>query len=378
MISKLYFFCLAALGLPLSAAASFAQESLPLPVRKVELYKNGMGFFEHLGTVKGSQTVEISLPSSQLNDVLKSLTVLDLGHGQISGVNYDSTAPLDRRLSETPINLGFEHGIVDFLNQIRGAGIEVGAPGGVISGKLMGAEVRTRSTGPGASSEAVQVSIYTGGEVRLVELESAGALKITEPALAVDLGRYLDLLDTSHRRDIRRLKIQTSGTGERQLYVSYTSESPIWKTTYRIVLDPKQKALLQGWAIVDNTTPIDWINVSLALVAGAPISFIQNLSQPIYGKRPVIPLPEGVQANPQVYEATMEPQAAPSVGPGSGGGAGSGVGGARREMMKMAAGAPSAPAPLDRLGGLSDAIRQQVTETAQAQAIGEQFEYKLR
>src|SRR5512147_1158670 len=81
-----------------------AQDLVPLPVRKVELYKNGMGYFEHLGTVKGPQSVEIALPSSQLNDVLKSLTILDLGRGQIGGVNYDSAAPLDRRLAEVPID----------------------------------------------------------------------------------------------------------------------------------------------------------------------------------------------------------------------------------------------------------------------------------
>ena len=82
-----------------------AQNPIPLPIRKVVLYKNGMGYFEHLGTVSGPQSVEILLPSAQLNDVLKSLTVLDLGGGRIAGVNYDSAAPLDRRLAELPIDL---------------------------------------------------------------------------------------------------------------------------------------------------------------------------------------------------------------------------------------------------------------------------------
>ncbi len=105
---------------------------------------------------------------------------------------------------------------------------------------------------------------------------------------------------------MRKLRIQTIGAGDRQLYVSYTSEAPIWKTTYRIVLDPNRKSLLQGWAIVDNTTPMDWVNVTLSLVAGAPVSFIQNLSQPIYARRPVVPLPAGVQVQPQLHEGTIE------------------------------------------------------------------------
>ena len=278
----------------LLAAQVQAQEPVPLPVKKVRLYKNGMGYFEHLGSVKDSQSVEIVLPSSRLNDILKSLTVLDLDGGRIDGVNYDSAAPIDRRLAELPFRLDSQTGLLDFLNSIRGAGMEMQTPKGIVAGKLSGAELRTRTTGPGVSSQELQVQLFTNsGEIRLVELESIGAFRLTDPELANDLRGYLDLLNTTHRQDVRHLNIRTNGKGERRIYIGYTSESPIWKTTYRIVLDPEQKPLLQGWAIVDNTTPMDWKDVSLSLVAGAPISFIQDLSQPIYARRPVVPLPRG-------------------------------------------------------------------------------------
>jgi hypothetical protein len=378
---KTVLLCTALIAFFLSAPLP-AQDLVQLPVKKVELYKNGMGYFEHLGTVNGQQSVEIVLPSSQLNDMLKSLTVLDLGHGQIGGVNYDSAAPLDRRLAEVPINLSPD--LVGFLNQIRGAGIEIRTPSGVLTGKLMGAELKTKITGPGATAQEVQLTVFTAaGEVQLVQLESAGALKLTEPALAADLGRYLDLLDTTHQRDVRHLRIQTLGKGERQIFVGYTSESPIWKTTYRIVLDPKLKPLLQGWAIVDNTTPMDWLNVSLSLVSGAPISFIQNLSQPIYARRPVVPLPQGVQVSPQVYEGAIEQpvdqekKSAIQVMGGVVGGTGRGIGMGRGDGMNVQRdGISVSSAPLPLLN--SDAMRQQVTETAQAQSVAEQFEYKIK
>ena len=157
---------------------------MPVPVRKVVLYKNGIGYFEHLGQVRGEQAVEIVLPSSQLNDVLKSLTVIDLGRGQVTGVTYDSAAPLERRLSELPINLNSSQGLVAFLNQIRGTQVEIKAPGGAVRGRLMGAEMRMRSTNAG-TEQLIEVGVYTpGGEVRLVELQSAGALRLTDPSLA--------------------------------------------------------------------------------------------------------------------------------------------------------------------------------------------------
>jgi hypothetical protein len=380
-MSKLRFHPLyaAVLALCLLVVQARAQDLVPLPVRKVQLYKNGMGYFEHLGTVKGQQSVEIVLPSSQLNDVLKSLTVLDLGHGRIAGVNYDSAAPLDRRLAELPVDLVSAVGLVGFLNQIRGAAIEIQAPNGMVAGKLMGAEPRTKNVGQGVTAQEIEVSIFTSaGEVRLVELESAGALRLTEPALANDLRRFLDLLDAAHRPDVRRLRIETLGTGERELYVSYTSESPIWKTSYRIVLDPKKKPLLQGWAIVDNTTPMDWLNVSLSLVAGAPISFIQDLSHPIYGRRPVVPLPEGVEVSPQAYESTMEEQPA---GKAVDQAAPMAVGGNLQSEKKAVPSSRvmAAPSPLSTAmpAEVSDAIRRQVTPVAQAQAVAEQFEYKI-
>jgi hypothetical protein len=372
---SLFFAAVVALCLP----SLRGEEPVPLPVRNVELYKNGMGFFEHRGPVRGDQTVEITLPGAQLNDVLKSLTVLDLGSGRVTGVHYDSVAPLEKRLAEMPIDLGSHPGLVPFLNQVRGAAVEIRTPSGPVAGRLMGAETRTRTAGNGETVQEILLSLLTpDGQVRLVELESAGAFRITDAALAGDLGRQLEVLASGHRRDIRTLRIGTAGSGERELYIGYTSEAPIWKTTYRIVLDPGKKPLLQGWAIVDNTTPMDWTDVSLALVAGAPVSFIQDLAQPIYGRRPVVPMAQGVQARPQTYEATLELDTAEEE--------------ARdvaypeeRALKSMARGAPAgiagglmAAAPAPAPARISEAMRRQAAPAAQAGIAGDQFEYRLR
>lgn len=361
---------LVAFSLPALAAA---QEAVPLPLRKVVLFKNGMGYFEHLGEVRGAQVVEIVLPSSQLNDVLKSLTVIDLGRGQIAGVTYDSAAPLARRLAELPIDLRSVRGLVDFLNAIRGTEVEIRAPGGTIAGRLMGAELRARTHNQ-TTTQVVEVSVFTpGGEVRIVDLESAGGLRVTQESLAGDITRYLGLLGSAHERDLRRLRIQTVGRGRRQLYVSYTSEVPIWKTTYRIVLDEGQSPLLQGWAVVDNTTPLDWLDVELSLVAGAPVSFIYNLSQPIYARRPVVPLPEGVLVSPQTHEATLEEQeAAVPARPQAADEA------RKREASRLAAFPAPTEGPMAGVPRVGELAHRQPIQAAQAQALGEQFEYRIR
>jgi len=281
-----------------------------LPVRRVVLYKNGVGYFEHLGRVRGSQDVHVDFTSAQLNDVLKSLTVLDLSGGRITGVDYNSEAPLARRLATLRLALGERPTTAEFLGALRGAKLEVRSGNGPpLTGKLLSVERKTRTgANPGWTVETDEISLITdSGEVRSVDLNASTSVRIAEKDLQLEVGRYLGLIASSRDQDVRRMTISTTGAGERNLYVSYISEVPIWKTTYRIVLPSKadKKPLLQGWAIVDNTVGEDWDGVELSLVAGAPHSFIQQLSEPFYGRRPVALLPESVQLSPQTHAATL-------------------------------------------------------------------------
>ena len=283
-------------------------ESARLPVRRVVLYKNGVGYFEHLGRVRGSQDVHVDFTSAQLNDVLKSLTVLDLSGGRITGVDYNSEAPLARRLATLRLALGERPTVAEFLGALRGARVEIrSGAGAAISGKLLSAERKTRM-GTAGSVEMEQISVISdSGEVRNVDLNTSTSVRIVDRDLNTEVGKYLGLVASAREQDVRRMTISTTGNGERNLYVSYVSEVPIWKTTYRIVLPNKEgkRPLLQGWAIVDNTVGEDWNDVELSLVAGAPHSFIQQLSEPYYGRRPVVGLPESVQLSPQTHAATL-------------------------------------------------------------------------
>jgi hypothetical protein len=293
---------------PAESHAPTAASPSKLPVRRVILYKNGVGFFEHLGSVHGSQDVHIDFTSSQLNDVLNSLTVLDLSGGRITGVDYNSEAPLARRLATLRLALGEKPTQAEFLGALRGARIEVrSGTAPAITGKLLSIERKTRSSTT-FTVETEEISLITeAGEVRSVDLNPATSIRILDSDLKLEVGRYLGLIAASRDQDVRRMTLSTTGTGDRNLYVSYISEVPVWKTTYRIVLPTKsdKKPLLQGWAIVDNTVGEDWNNVELSLVAGAPHSFIQQLSEPYYSRRPVVPLPESVQLSPQTHAATL-------------------------------------------------------------------------
>jgi len=372
------------------ANGSANREAGKLPVRRVVLYKNGVGYFEHLGRVRGSQDVHVDFTSAQLNEVLKSLTVLDLSGGKITGVDYNSEAPLARRLATLRLALGENPSMADFLGALRGARLEVrGGSGAAVTGKLLSVEQKSRVKDNG-TAEWTEISLVSdSGEVRTAEVTPSTSVRIAEKDLQVEVGRYLGLIASSRDQDLRRMTISTAGTGERNLYVSYISEVPIWKTTYRIVLPSKaeKRPLLQGWAIVDNTIGEDWNDVEVSLVAGAPHSFIQQLSQPYYGRRPVVPLPESVQLTPQTHAAALEPSAHLMAGgvPGGvmggvlggvAGGVGMGSGSAGGLMAPMVApGPPTAPMPEEEA---VEEAREESEPVAEGNALGDLFEYKLK
>src|SRR5256885_10896190 len=203
-----------------------------LPVRRVVLYKNGVGYFEHLGRVRGSQDVHVDFTSAQLNDVLKSLTVLDLSGGRITGVDYNSEAPLARRLATLRLALGEKPTVAEFLGALRGARVEIrSGASAAVAGKLLSVERKTRM-GTAGSVEMEQISLISdAGEVRNVDLNTSTSVRIVDRDLNTEVGKYLGLVASAREQGVRRMTISTAGNGERNLYVSYISEVPIWKTT---------------------------------------------------------------------------------------------------------------------------------------------------
>jgi len=299
---------------PGAAAPQSPEVADTLPVKRVVLYKSGVGYFEHLGSVRDNQDVTIPFTSGQLNDVLKSLTVLDLDGGRITGVEYGSTAPPNQQLGDLRLPVDEKSSLTEFLSALRGARLEVRSGTAVISGRLLSVERKTRIAG-GTTLEVDYLALLAdNGELKTTEQSPAFSVRLLEPGLGSKMERFLDVVSAGREADVRRMVISTTGSGQRSLFVSYLSEVPVWKTTYRVVLSSKAKPLLQGWAIVDNTVGEDWEQVQLSLVAGAPHSFIQNLSQPYYARRPVVPLPEAAAIAPQTYQATLVPGAAQLFG----------------------------------------------------------------
>jgi hypothetical protein len=293
-----------------AAAASPSASVKDLPVRKVVLYKNGVGYFEHAGSVSGNQRVAIDFTSSQLNDVLQSLTVLDEGGGRVATVNYNSTAPIEQQLKSLALGLKDFPPTVAVYQALRGQRVEITGAGAPLAGKLVNVEFRKEIDKNGQTSDDHYFLIVEtdSGALRTAELTDSVTVRMVDASLQKQFANYLEIVASAQDQQVRHLLLEDRGAGERELRVSYISEVPVWKSTYRIVFPqvPNGKATMQGWAVVDNTVGADWDNVQLSLVAGAPQSFIQPLSEPLYTHRVEIPIATAEQSTPETHEAAED------------------------------------------------------------------------
>ena len=275
-----------------------------LPIREVILYKHGVGYFERAGELHSGETARLDFKASDMNDVLKSLTIVDRNGGVIGGVRYDAAEALDKRLQDFPFAIDRQASLAAFLDQMRGARLELRLGSDTVAGAIVSA--RMSKPDEKSPEREMVVLLVDSGEIRTFDLGAASSVKLSDPKLQGLLRDYLTVLSGARSKDRRSVYVDAPGTGTRQLAASYMTPSAVWKSSYRLIFGPQAEATLEGWAIVDNTSGEDWTNVKLSVVSGRPISFITQLYEPRYVTRPTAELAENRPAAPVVLQGAID------------------------------------------------------------------------
>ncbi|HLL76824.1 MAG TPA: carboxypeptidase regulatory-like domain-containing protein [Pyrinomonadaceae bacterium] len=292
-----------------------ATRAQTLPIRRVILYSNGVAHIERRGTVTGHAEVALSFKQSQVDDVLKSMVVLDLGQGRIGAVSYNSSAPPAARMADIPFSVPSQTdgggGLAGILAQLQGARVVVTTKQGAsATGAILTVEERQMSRPDGddkptpATRHALVITSETG-ELMSFDLSDVRSVRLADEGTRRDVREFARATASARRRDAKTIVVTSDGAGAREMVVSYTIAAPIWKTTYRTVFDSTGKPFFQGWAIVDNVSEEDWLDVQLSLISGTPISFIQPIQQPFYRYRPVVPMPADLKLHPQTHDPLL-------------------------------------------------------------------------
>ncbi|MFW5740834.1 MAG: hypothetical protein ACOC1F_10765 [Myxococcota bacterium] len=273
-----------------------------LPIRKVILYKHGVGYFERQGHVDGDSTIELHFRASEMNDVLKSLTVLDFDGGLVSSVSYESTKPVEKQLEDVAVRIPDDRALTGLIDQVKGARVSVQVGPDELEGLVAGIEAVSRTKGDAIAADKYLSLLVDGATLRSFDVLQIKRLTFLDESLQKDLGHLLSILIAAKKKDLKRLTIFARGEGNRRVNASYVVETPVWKTSYRLLLGEREP-VIQGWALVDNTQDEDWENVTLSLVAGLPVSFVHDLYSPRYKRRPVVQVREEEAYAPPVLEA---------------------------------------------------------------------------
>jgi hypothetical protein len=368
---------------PGPTAGTTSQATLPLT--KIVLYASGVGYFQRDGQIDGRGQVALRFKVDTINDLLKSMIVQDFDGGQVSTVTYDSRDPITRTLKSFAIDLTDNAGLGNLLWQLRGERVEVATPNPV-QGVILGVETKKERVGDDEVIDVEYVNLLTDSGFRSIPLPQVQNLQVTNAQLNAEMRQALAVLASGHDTQKKTVTLAFDGAGRRRVRVAYIMETPVWKTSYRLVLSDTEPPFLQGWALVENTTDEDWQDVHLSLISGRPVSFTMDMYEPLYAQRPVV-VPEVYAAlRPQVYGQAMETggealkearvqeegrAARRAEGPGGR----AEVQGRPRAMMAAEAKPPPPPAPAASPAPL--ALEQGVTAAAQAAELGEFFEYAI-
>jgi len=352
-----------ALTLLLSATLPLPAE---LPVKQVVLYKHGVGFFERSGKLAPGESARLDFNASEMNDVLKSLTIEERGGGKISGLRYDSMDPLSHKLSEFPFHIGGAQPLSGMFDQLKGARLELRFGNETVSGVIVNGRL---IAGSDKQPEREQLTLLLdSGELRNLDLSAATGIRFTDAQLQQQFKDYLAALSAARSKDKRSVYIDSTDSKEREVIADYMIPSPVWKSSYRLIFGEKGQPVLEGWAMVDNTTGEDWTKVRLSLVSGRPISFVTQLYAPKYVERPAAELADDTAARPVVHEGSFEKATSGVIGGIAG------RGGNRRDAVSesMAMMAPPPPPPAFQIVSPSSIVAD-----ATARELGELFEYRI-
>lgn len=264
-------YVLAVLGLAAQADAA------ELPVVSVTLSNAGLAQIERRGSVAAGEPVVLRAPVTDVDDLLKSLVVLD-PIGTIEGVRLPAQDAAEEAFRGLPLRPDDFASRVALLRALRGQRVETAG----FAGRLADAE---------ETEQGLRLAILTETGLASALVREGEEVRLADAGLAARVRRAADALAAARAEDERRIEIALRADRAREVGVLSVTGAPLWKPSWRLLLPAAGgEARLLGWAVVENRSGTDWERVRLALVSGNPAAYRQALYTPITVPRQEIPV----------------------------------------------------------------------------------------
>lgn len=286
-----------ALGTSIIALSAYAAEKpiVAAPITDIRLSSGGLAEIRRQAEVTDNSTVTLTVPLSQIDDILKSLTIKD-PKGNGGSVSLAGKMPLAEVFRDLPFSESALSSQPRLIGALQGAAVTVSGGGINGSGRITGVEPYTFQNDKGERSTRYRVTLFGDGKLLSFDLDKVD-IGFDDPKLQAKLEKALESVQASKTGDARDITIDVKGSGSRSIAIDYVVPAPVWKATYRLtLLKDGDKADIQGWAIIENTSSDDWENVRLSLSSGSPVTLHQRLHEAYFARRPEVPIysPNGI------------------------------------------------------------------------------------
>ena len=304
----------------LSGQTDQSSTSSGATVNQVDLFPNGMGYIGYRTVVDNTQTVHVAINQNQVNDLLKTIVFFDNSNSPPE-LTFNTPIPLSVKLANLPLAPTSGGSWITLLEQLKGRRVSLKLKNGKsICGRLIAIksqwpilpmnhpvpEPRLQNGQPAIFPFSPFLEIYHHGRVKRIALADMISFQVRNRQLRASLRRALRYIADNRRTGSADIAIEFRGHGRRNVQFGYATQTPLWRMTYRLLLpdlsapqnDTKPTRLLAD-VIVHNTTSTPWRHITLQINGSWPKSFIEDLQQPLYGRRHVLPLPADTAVTPQ-------------------------------------------------------------------------------
>lgn len=246
-------------------------------IKSIRLSSGGVAEYVRSLNVGDDGNAVVEVPTDQMDDFLKTLVVS--GPAPVKGLSTTGPGMIEETFKVLPIKPQDLDSAAGVLRALRGAPVSANG----VKGRIVGVEPPTEK------QRARLIVLLDSGAFDVAEIGGAMTYKLDDPKDAEMVSRAAELLSSDRVQGTRTVTIALDGKASEAVDISYVVAAPLWKPSYRIIVDAKGKARLQAWAVLENASGEDWQGVSVSLTSGRPVTLRQRLYARTWPQREEVP-----------------------------------------------------------------------------------------
>lgn len=298
-------FCPVVIAVFLSNAGTAAEFS----PNRVVLLSSGLAELSATFPVAGRRVITFDAPLVQIDDILKSLVVTGSAVRVVSA-SLAGRQPLSDTFATLPIQPSDLENTLTLLTALKGVRVEVERMERKVTGMVIGIESISPSTGedPGRNSSATRLSLTADdGSIEIIDVDSATRIRVLNDTIRAAISDALEAIAANRLVDLRTIEVIVDGPStSADATLTYVADAPVWKPTWRVVLPATgEDGRMQGWAVLENRTGVEWNDVRLALSSGTPVALRQKLYESVSIPRIEAPLQVGRRLRPDIDQGVI-------------------------------------------------------------------------